>query len=160
MSEVEHERWIDRDHCRKERTAAAGRRLLAEAARDTDADEATFWLVSDDRAHLDGTLNHGNPEVLEHVSVPIGDSVIGMVASTGIGTSVGPKDWKREIEGGGQVDSMIVSPVIIDHRMCGVVSAVRLSTEQQTRGEFGEEDLDTLQWKAFLLGLILGQDDE
>ena len=74
--------------------ATPGRRLLARAAEDVRADEATLWLISDDRERMDGTLNHGRtPQVLEALSVPIPQSVVGMVASTGVGASIGPDDY-------------------------------------------------------------------
>ena len=58
------------------------------------AEEATLWLLSADRERMEGTLNHGRtPQVLEALSVPITQSVVGMVASTGVGASIGPDDY-------------------------------------------------------------------
>src|SRR5437667_11398420 len=87
-------RMPTRASCQQGATAALGRRLLARAVEDCRAEEATLWLLSEDRQRMEGTLNHGKtPEVMEALSVPITHSVVGMVASTGVSASIGPDDY-------------------------------------------------------------------
>ena len=112
--------------CQQGIGADLGRRLLARAAVDV-AQEATLWLLSDDRQSMDGALNHGNtPAVLESLSVPITQSVVGMVASTGVGAASArttiTTPWRRT--GAADTLAMIAAPVLIRGRLAGVVSAI------------------------------------
>jgi hypothetical protein len=131
------------------------RRLLARAAEDCRAEEATLWLVSDDRRRMDGVLNHGKtPHVLESLSVPIPQSVVGMVASTGVGASIGPDDYHHPAPtqaGAADTLAMIAVPVQVAGRLAGVLSAINPSGG----GLFSCADIEKLSFNAYLLGLIL-----
>ena len=135
--------------------ATPGRRLLARAAEDVRADEATLWLISDDRERMDGTLNHGRtPQVLEALSVPVPQSVVGMVASTGVGASIGPDDYHHPAPtqaGAAGTNAMIAVPVLVGGRLAGVLSAINPTGG----GLFSADDLERLSFNAYLLGLVL-----
>jgi len=146
---------IDRKRCRAGRTAVAGRRLLAEAVQAAGAAEATLWLISDDGEALLGALNHGaTPSILESARVPAAGSVVGMVAATGVAACIGPGDAHHEDVDratGTRTVAMAATPVTIRGALVGVLSAIN-----PTRGgTFSAEELDALQWKAYLLGLVL-----
>jgi GAF domain-containing protein len=135
--------------------ATPGRRILARAAEDCRAEEATLWLISGDRARMDGALNHGRtPEVLESLSVPVPQSVVGMVASTGVGASIGPDDYHHPAPtqaGAAGTNAMIAVPVLVGGRLAGVLSAIN----PVGGGLFSSEDLERLSFNAYLLGLVL-----
>jgi GAF domain-containing protein len=135
--------------------ATPGRRLLARAAEDCGAEEATLWLISDDRQQMVGTLNHGRtPQVLESLQVPVPESVVGMVASTGVGASIGPDDYHHPAPtraGAAGTHAMIAVPVLVGGRLVGVLSAIN----PRGGGLFGSEDLERLSFNAYLLGLVL-----
>jgi GAF domain-containing protein len=135
--------------------ATPGRRLLARAVEDCRAEEATLWLISDDRQRMDGTLNHGRtPHVLESLSVPVPQSVVGMVASTGVGASIGPDDYHHPAPtqaGAAGTHAMIAVPVLVGGRLAGVLSAIN----PRGGGLFSTEDLERLSFNAYLLGLVL-----
>jgi len=137
--------------------AAAGRRLLAEVARDCHADESTLWLIAEDGRHLEGALNHGRtPQLLERATVALVDSVVGMVASTGIATAVGRDDQINttvDQQTGTPTRAMIAAPVLVGDDPAGVLSAINPKEGRL----FDAQALETLQWKAYLMGLILGQ---
>jgi hypothetical protein len=136
-------------------TAALGRRLLARTVDDCRAEEATLWLLSPDRQSMDAALNHGKtPEVMESLSVPITQSVVGMVASTGVSASIGPDDYHHPVAtraGAADTLAMIAAPVLIRGRLAGVVSAIN----PRGGGIFAADDLERLSFNAYLLGLIL-----
>jgi hypothetical protein len=144
-----------RESCQARGTAALGRRLLARAVEDCRAEEATLWLLSEDREQMVGTLNVGRtPEVMESLSVPITQSVVGMVASTGVGASIGPEDYHHPVAtraGAAGTLAMIAAPVLINGKLAGVVSAIN----PRGGGLFSAEDLERLSFNAYLLGLIL-----
>jgi hypothetical protein len=133
-----------------------GRRLLARAAADCRASEATLWLLSADRASLDGALNHGaTPDVLERLSVPITKSVVGMVASTGVAASIGPDDYHHPVAaeaGAARTVAMIAAPLYVNGKLTGVVSAINPRDGGQ---QFSGDDLAALSFNAYLLGLVL-----
>lgn len=141
--------------CQQGVAADLGRRLLARAAVDCRAEEATLWLLSEDRQNMEGTLNAGKtPDVLEQLSVPITQSVVGMVASTGVGASIGPDDYHHPVAtqaGAADTLAMIAAPVLIRGRLAGVVSAIN----PRGGGLFSADDLERLSFNAYLLGLIL-----
>ncbi len=146
----------DRAECQKGRMALLGRRLLAEVAGDCHAAEATLWLIGPDGKQMLGTLNHGpTPGVLESAAVAVNDSVVGMVASTGISASIGPDEWHNpsvDAATGTKTQAMIAAPVYVKRRLGGVLSAINSTNGQK----FAGNDLRTLEWKAYLMGLILG----
>jgi hypothetical protein len=142
-----------RASCQQGPAADMGRRVLALAAHDCGAQEATLWLLSPDQQNMDGTLNHGKtPAALESFSVPITQSVVGMVASTGVGASIGPDDphYPPPSEAAGTL-AMIAVPVYVRQKLVGVVSAINPTSG----GLFAADDLEKLSFNAYLLGLIL-----
>ena len=144
-----------RASCQRGPAAAMGRRVLARAADDCAAEEATLWLLSPDQSHMDGVLNHGKtPAAMEAFSVPITQSVVGMVASTGVGASIGPDDYHHPAPtqaGAAGTHAMIAVPVLVGGRLAGVLSAIN----PRGGGLFGSEDLERLSFNAYLLGLVL-----
>jgi GAF domain-containing protein len=135
--------------------ALPGRRLLDRAADDCRAEEATLWLISDDRQQMDGTLNHGRtPHLLESLSVPVPQSVVGMVASIGVGASIGPDDYHHPAPtqaGAAGTHAMIAVPVLVGGHLVGVLSAIN----PRGGGLFSPDDLEKLSFNAYLLGLVL-----
>jgi len=103
-----------------------------------------------------GTLNVGRtPEVLESLSVPITQSVVGMVASTGVGGEhragrLPPPGGDRGGRGRHAGDDSR-RRCLIGGRLAGVVSAIN----PRGGGLFSAEDLERLSFNAYLLGLIL-----
>jgi hypothetical protein len=146
---------VTRDSCRQERTARLVRRLLAEAAAAVTAPGAALWVVSDDGLRMLGAVSDGPAsDVLENVAVPVADSVIGMVATNGLATSIGPEDYHNPSVDdltGLQTRSMIAAPVYRAHRLIGVISAINPAHG----GLFSADDLERLSWKAYLIGLVL-----
>ena len=146
---------LDRALCQDERQAMPGRRLLAEVVADCGASEATLWLVARDEAHLEAVLNHGPQcQVLEQLSVPINDSVVGMVAHSGNSVSIGPEDDHNptiDRATGIETQAMIASPVYVGDDRRGVLSAIN-----PIQGRlFPDGSLETLKWKGYLAGLLL-----
>jgi hypothetical protein len=142
-----------RASCQHEPVAVMGRRVLARAADDCRAEEATLWLLAADRKSMQGTLNHGKtPAAMEAYDVPITQSVVGMVASTGVGASIGPDDPHYPPPSqAAETLAMIAVPVYVRQKLIGVVSAVN----PRGGGIFSADDLERLSFNAYLLGLIL-----
>ena len=129
--------------------------MLRELVTDCRASDATLWLVSEDEESLLGALNCGDvAHIIEAASVPIDDSVVGMVVSTGTAASIGPdEDYNESIDqkAGVKTESMAAAPVRVRGSVCGVVSVIN-----PIDGDvFSSADLEVLEWKAHLMGLIL-----
>jgi hypothetical protein len=151
---------VSRQFCRHGRNQSIMRRFMAETTVACRAGEATFWVISADGRNMEGAVNTGAAkEKIESASVPANDSVVGLTATTGISACIGPDDYQNPTiinMTGVKVHSMVVAPVRVDAQICGVVSAVNPSDG----GLFQAGDLDVLQWKAYLLGLVLRELDE
>ncbi len=136
--------------------AGRGRALLERARAACDAAEATFWVVSEDGTALLGALNVGRtPEAVEGAEVPIGRSLIGMVASLQLAVSSGPEaSFNRSVDArtGTATQAMVAAPVTTDGRLCGVLSAIN---PRSAAGSFSPEQLEALQEKARELGKLL-----
>jgi GAF domain-containing protein len=146
---------INREFYQRGRMETAGRRLLEETASECDGTEATLWIVSSNGRMMEGALNHGRtPEIIERSAVPLADSVIGMVASSGIGICIGPEDPHHpgiDEATGTRTLAMVSAPVYLNGKLCGV-----LSTINPRRGDvFSAADLEKLHWKCYLMGLII-----
>ena len=129
------------------------RRFVAETVCACRASEATFWAISACGKRIEGAINAGKDfERVEKLVVHANDSVVGLIATTGISACIGPGDFMNpEIKKEFSVRNMVVAPVMIESQVCGVLSAINV-----TEGEkFKPEDLEALQWKAYLLGLLL-----
>jgi transcriptional regulator with GAF, ATPase, and Fis domain len=146
---------VIREECQRARVATPGRRILDEAVSECRAKEATFWLLSEDGKQMDGTLNRGlAPHILEQISVPVAESVVGMVASNGLAVSIGPDDFHNDAVDkltNTRTQAMIVAPVHVGGKLLGVMSAVN----PVNGGLFSPRDLEALSWKAYLMGLVL-----
>ena len=146
---------IEREICQQSRAAEFVRQLLKEASTECAAVGVCLWLNSPDGKHLHATLNHGPAqETMESASVAVADSVVGMVASTGMATSIGPGDYHNpsiDRQTGIETRAMIAAPVYVASELCGVVSAINPTSAEI----FSGDDLKKLQWKAYLIGLVL-----
>ena len=149
---------IDRDTCRNQPGATLVRQLLLDVVGSCGADEATLWLLSDDRERLEAALNQihdgGSHASLEELTVPVDGSAVGRVVSERRAVRIGVEDYQDPVAGwtsGVDVRSMIAAPVRVGGRLTGVLSAVNPSGG----GVFGEEDLQVLRWQAYLLGVLL-----
>ncbi len=131
-------------------------RLLTEAIAEISAAEGTIWVLSPSHDQLDAALNVGLARaVVETMSVPINASVIGMVASTGLSTCIGPDDWHNpdvDRATGIPTRAMAAAPLRYHDDMVGVVSVINPPGGQQ---RFSGSDLEILQWKTLLMGLVL-----
>ncbi|KAF0245648.1 MAG: hypothetical protein FD180_1426 [Planctomycetota bacterium] len=137
------------------RLAAAGRRLLRSVVRECGGMEATLWALSATGKRLEAALNVGaTPEVVERSSVPVADSVVGMVAATGIAAVIGPghgHNTSVDRKTGTATRAMAAAPVTVAGELAGVVSVIN-----PKRGrEFRASVLETLSWKAQLLGRLI-----
>jgi hypothetical protein len=144
------------DELRRSPVARPLVRLLDEAVREVTAAEGTLWLLSHDGAHLLGVFNNGaTREVVEQSAVPLETSVIGLVASTGLASCIGPDEWHNpDIDRvtGTQTMAMAAAPIRCHDRVAGVLSAINC---RGLTGLFSGNDLETLEWKALLIGLVL-----
>jgi GAF domain-containing protein len=137
------------------RAAKYCRRLLAEVCADCRAEESTLWLVSGDGNAVMGVLNHGpTPDILEHASVPVSESLTGLVASSGIGMCLGPDDaFNRAVDEqtGTPTRGMVAAPIHFHGELAGVLTAIN----PIGRDRFQSKDLEQLSWRIYLLELIL-----
>lgn len=121
-------RIIDRATCREPATASRLRRLLAETVSELGCAESTIWTISPDGMHLEGAINHGpTVEVVEHVSVPAHNSVIGLVAEQGLAKAIGPADWHNpsvDKATGTPTLAMVAAPIDVVGVRVGVMSAI------------------------------------
>jgi len=129
--------------------------LLTELVQACTCEESTLWLLSQDSDSLMGTVNIGKtPDILENIDVLIKDSVIGMVALTATASCISADDeYDRSVDQASKTDTraMAATPVYLDGEVCGVLSALN-PIDRET---FNQDDLGILQWKSYLLGLIL-----
>jgi len=146
---------FQRQGCQREPLGSLGRRLLAETVEACAAAEATLWLISEEGVDMDGVLNHGKtPEVIEQLSVPIADSVVGMVAGMGQPMTIGPEDYRNptvDEKTGTPTLAMAAVPLFADGEICGALSVIN----PRDGGLFHSQHLEKLQWKAYLLSLLL-----
>ena len=160
---MSHGAVLDRASCQVGPVAGPARRLLEEVVRDCGALEATVWLVSADGRSLDGTFNEGRTrEMLEAMTIPLAGTVVGMVAATGQPVSIGPDDGHNPMVDeavGTTTLAMIAAPVYVDSKVVGVLSAINPMPGRARDDRFPAASLETLSWKAYLMGLILRGED-
>ncbi|MEI6233024.1 MAG: GAF domain-containing protein [Planctomycetota bacterium] len=144
---------INWEFCHSARTLKLMRRFMADTALACRASESTFWVISADGKRIEGAVNAGPAhDQVEKLVVQANDSVVGLIATAGISLCVGPDEFMNpEIKKQFSVRNMVVAPVKVDAQICGVVSAINVKEGEK----FKPEDLDALQWKAYLLGLLL-----
>ncbi len=155
MNDAMCQPFISRALCHEVRAQKLLRRFVAESAAAVHAGEATLWTISADGKQMEGAINSGPaPHIIENAAVPANDSVVGLAATTGIAASIGPGDYQNPSIAkltGLPVLAMVVAPVMWGGQICGVLSAVN----PVAGGVFSPEGLETLQWRAYLLGLLL-----
>ena len=148
---------LDRAWCQQEPLVSRIRRLLSEVAEDCKGEEATFWVMSENGEEIHGAVNHGEcSQAMEELTVPVSDSVVGMVAATGQGACVGPDDKMNPLayeKTGKKVTAMVAVPVYVNGLLIGALTAIN----PQGGGLFGSDELGEMEWKAWLLGLILDE---
>jgi hypothetical protein len=148
---------IDRARVRRDATAGPLRRLLADTVRELDCAEATIWTISPDGLHLEGALNHGpTMTVVENITVPANDSVIGLVAEQGLAKAIGPADWHNpsvDKATGTATLAMAAAPIDVRGERVGVLSAIN----PLAGGVFGGEALRALVSRAEQAGTLLEQ---
>ncbi len=144
---------INWEFCHASRTLKLIRRFMLETASSCRASESTFWVISNDGKRIEAAVNSGKDcDRVEKVVVAANDSVVGLIATAGISLCVGPGEFMNpEIKKEFSVRNMVVAPVMVDSQICGVVSAINAIDGEK----FKCEDLETLQWRAYLLGLVL-----
>ena len=148
---------LDRAACQSGRLGRLLRRLLGEAVASCQAAEGTLWVPSPNGAAMEGALSVGQtPDILESASVPAGDSVVGLVFSTGVATCIGPGDPHNpgvDEQTGLPTRAMAAAPVRIGSDTVAVLSVIN-----PTRGGvFSRSDLEMLEWKAYLTALVIGE---
>lgn len=132
------------------------RALLAELTQTIGALEATYWTISADGALLEATATAGpGADALEGLQVPAASSIVGLVAASGMPTSVGPDAEYHPAAAertGIRTEAMAAAPVAVDGWPVGVVSAIN----PQRAPRFGSDDLDRLRACATRLAQLLG----
>ena len=155
MDHPDVEPSLDRATCRRPATQTLVRRLLTEVVEACAASEATFWVASADGERLEAAINCGpKHEVVESLDVPVSDSVVGMVALTNSAVCIGPGEEHNltvDRAVGVTTQSMAATPVHVRSHFLGVLSTINPTD----RPQFDARDLDLLQWKAYLLSLLL-----
>ena len=131
------------------------RRLLGEAVIACRSTEAAIWLLVKEGDHLVAFANVGQAaERLEGLLVPVAGSLVGLVLGSGQPTVLGPDAPYHPAAAavtGLRTEAMAVSPVRCHGKVIGVVSTINPTD----RTLFGPEDLEALQWTAFLMGCAL-----
>jgi len=150
-------RVIDRATCHKTPIEGQLRQLLADTVKDLRCAESTIWTISPDGLHLEGAINHGpTVEVVEQISVPAHNSVIGLVAEQGLAKAIGRADWHNpsvDKATGTPTLAMVAAPIDVIGVRVGVMSAINPTTG----GVFEGAALRILIEKANQAGRILEQ---
>lgn len=148
---------VDRATCRRGDVAPELRRLLADTVRELRCAESTIWTISPDGLHLEGAINHGpTVAVVESISVPANNSVIGLVAEQGLAKAIGPADWHNpsvDKATGTPTIAMVAAPIDVHGVRAGVLSAINPTGG----GVFEGAALRALIEKANRAGKILEQ---
>lgn len=131
------------------------RAVLGDLVATTGALEATFWRITPEGTHLEALATAGPAaDALEGLKVPAASSIIGLVAASGMPTSVGPDaDYHPAAaeRTGIRTEAMAAAPVCVDGHPVGVLSAIN----PQRSPRFGPADLDHLRLAADRLAALL-----
>lgn len=150
-----HDIVISPDACRAAPLDGLLTRFLRETCGALNGSEATFWSLSADRGQLDGAANFGPSEsIIENAVVPVGQSSIGMVATTEMPIVLGAHE--RLYAGideatGTPTRGMVAAPVRIHGQVVGVLSCINPPQDAM----FSGAQIEVLEWKAYLLGALL-----
>ena len=132
------------------------RGLLGDLTAAIGALEATFWQIGPDGTQLVALATAGpSAEAMEGLQVPAAASIVGLVAASGLPTSVGPDaDYHPAAAArtGIRTEAMAAAPVQVDGHPVGVVSAIN----PQRAPRFGPADLDRLRATADRIAGLLG----
>lgn len=94
----------------------------------TQAGEASFWCLSEDGGAMELAVNLGpQAALLETLSVPLADSVVGLVQATRMATAIGPGDAHHgsvDAATGVTTRAMVAVPVLGATGLLGVLSAI------------------------------------
>lgn len=146
---------LQADFFTKTASSAASHRILDDVCRVCDAQSAALWLISEDGNRLVGVASIGPARgIIEGLEVPAMGSLIGMVASSGIGLCFGPEDpYNRSVDAqtGISTQAMVAVPFQVDGQVIGVLSAVN----PKNRPTFGRADLEEVSWRVYVLGLVI-----
>ena len=119
---------IDRATCHEKANEGPLRQLLADTVKELRCAESTIWTISLDGLHLEGAINHGpTVDVIERISVPAHNSVIGLVAEQGLAKAIGPEDWHNpsvDKATGTATLAMAAAPIDVAGVRVGVLSAI------------------------------------
>ncbi len=130
-------------------------RFVTETRDTLAATDAMVWLLHDDQSILMPLASAQTPEELfTHIRIHVDDSVIGLVAQTGMPTVIGPEDQHNPLAeevSGIATEWMVAAPVYVHGEVRGVLSAIQSDRERS----FSGEDLETIAWRAELLGSVL-----
>ena len=138
-------------------------RLLREVVDDCQASEASVWELRPETGELELVLNIGPArERIVGLRVPISESVVGLVATIGEATSIGPGERRHPLvdeRAGTETTAMIAAPIVTRAGAVGVISAINPITTDSGAADsaatlFSPEQLETLRWKAYVAGLI------
>src|SRR5205085_2346784 len=100
--------------CHRPRTLKLLRRFLGDTVSACNATEATFWVIGNDNKRIEAAVNFGKDcDKVEKVVVHANDSVVGLSATSGISSCIGPDDYMNPVGDQFGVETMVVAPVNI-----------------------------------------------
>lgn len=141
--------------CAEEDTLHQLSTILQRANNEIAGDDSMLWILSQDENTLYpiATVNT-DIALLDKISVPVQDSVIGMVVSTGLSTTIGPDDeYNPEVEKitGIETSTMVAVPIYVDGKEFGVLSSIRSDKENI----YAAKELRLYEWYAYVLSLVI-----
>lgn len=114
--------------------------LITIAQRTLNADEGSVLLVTPDKRELQFAAIVGAPtNVLVGKRLPIGHGITGMAAltqSVQIGSRAAGEI--KGVEGDGEPQSIIATPLVVDDELIGVMTLVRTATDSRFSAKDGE----------------------
>ena len=131
------------------------RSLLHDSVTICETSEATCWVLLGDGDYLLARLTHGlSSATLEGVKVPLLGTIVGLVAMTGMGTVIGPKDpHNSEVDAvtGVPTRDMAAVPIRVRGVIWGVVSTINSGNTDQMDSSI----LERLGHQARNIGKVL-----
>lgn len=144
------------DRCTKQKFAL--HRLLEEELPRLRGDDAMLWLLTDDDLNLLPVASaRTDPTLFAQLATPVANSRIGLVTALGEPIVIGPEDAHNEtveILSGILTENMVAGPIFLGEELVGVVSCIRSTPSDW----FGREDIERIEWLAFLVGAVIGID--
>ena len=129
--------------------------IVKRANNEVQGDDSMLWILSKDEntLHPLATVNTER-SLLDKIQVPVDDSVIGMVVSTGMSTTIGPDDeYNPSVEQitGIETATMVAVPIYVDGKEFGVLSSIRSKADEV----FAAKELKLYEWYAYVLSLVI-----